>query len=417
MKQVARQRDSYSPKPARRMLELAADVYSLFLAQELSLSVMGNGNNTLLHLAARAGHADACSLLLQHGMAVDAANLPGCTPLHLAAGKGFAGVCQVLLQGGAAVDAPNSETERTPLHEAATCKGSGALETCQLLLQHGAAVDAPDCSQRTPLHLAAAKPKVDVCRLLLANGATVDGLECDQRTPLHYAAEFDQAANCELLIDHATLIDQDEWKTAADELEQTPLHLAAFRGASHACPVLLRRGAAVDHCDVDDRTALHIVAMDTGYGGDEERLDIIRQLLAYGASVDAVDCNSNTPLHLICGAQLWLCDNYELAPACDLLLKGGATVHAADYQGRTALQYAAEQGYTSTCKVLIDHGADPEACREEMRGCMRVVRSLVDEVRGLQKEVEGWQRIPHNLKEALVGAAPLLAAHAARRRA
>ena len=65
------------------------------------------GSSTVLHVAARQGHADFAALLLEAGADVDARNEEGAMPLHLAAQYGHDEVARVLLAANATVDGPS----------------------------------------------------------------------------------------------------------------------------------------------------------------------------------------------------------------------------------------------------------------------------------------------------------------------
>lgn len=91
------------------------------------------------------------------GMA-NAGDASGYTPLHWAAKQGALGCARLLLDAGAEVD-PDSNSLKTPLHQAAVAHQNMAflpsnVDLMALLIEAGADVDAQDSKGRTPLFLA-----------------------------------------------------------------------------------------------------------------------------------------------------------------------------------------------------------------------------------------------------------------------
>ena len=110
---------------------------------------------------------------LDEGVAIETRDERGRTALHRAAEGGHLAVARLLLDSGAAVDPvqralrearlvdfhsdePSIDSLRTPLHLAVL---AGSTEVVGLLLARGSLVDARDLMERTPLHLAAARPR------------------------------------------------------------------------------------------------------------------------------------------------------------------------------------------------------------------------------------------------------------------
>lgn len=77
-------------------------------------------------------------------------------------------------------------------------------------------------------------------------------------------------------------------KSAADDADETPLHIAAFRGKPDVAGVLVDHGAQVNARDKFGMTALHLAAM-------RGNVELVRRLVASGASHDLLDCAMKTP--------------------------------------------------------------------------------------------------------------------------
>jgi len=74
-------------------------------------------------------------------------------------------------------------------------KGENAA---RLLLKHGADAKALDIKNRTPLHLASGKGRVEVGRVLLEHGVVANARSAGNVTPLHLAASSSKSAHAEI---------------------------------------------------------------------------------------------------------------------------------------------------------------------------------------------------------------------------
>jgi ankyrin len=336
-------------------------------------------DNTPLHLACQAGDAPMAALLLEAGAEVSARNGVGNQPVHLAAGTGDAALLRLLLQHGASAIIAG-QYDYVPLHRAAAIGSPGAVE---LLLARGTNVAITDCSGRTPLHWAARNGHLTTAKLLLARGARVNS---QGLAPLHLAAEHGQLAMVRFLLDRGAVV------TAADRDGKTALHFAAEHGYRDMAKLLIARGASPDAVDGEGRSPLHVAAQSgqtdvaqvlLDAGADMRmlsrqdgtplhlaaltgRLEMVRLLLARRAPVDANDAWIGTPL--MAAVRHWpfhLLDeaaSEQLAvQIATVLLDAGANVNARSRGGKTALHYAARDGYHAIARMLLARGADVNA--------------------------------------------------------
>jgi ankyrin repeat protein len=149
------------------------------------VNARGGAEETPMHAAASAGHADILSLLLEHGADLDGRGTSSHTPLHRAARRGKVEAGRCLINHGADIDA-RSNVKWTPLHCAANFSRA---EFVQLLLECGATTDARTLSDKTPLHFAAQAKSVETVRLLLEHGADVNARDNAGQTPSQFATQ------------------------------------------------------------------------------------------------------------------------------------------------------------------------------------------------------------------------------------
>lgn len=125
--------------------------------------------------------------------------------------------------------------------------------------------------------------------------------------------------------------------------QQWPLHIAALRGRTDMCELLLARGATVDCADARVATPLHL-SVD---------VDVTSLLLHRGADIDAADRSGTTALHRAAAK-----GNARMA---EHLLQHGATVHAKDAQGETPFRVAVDNGHLQLAASLLAVGAAIDA--------------------------------------------------------
>jgi len=122
-----------------------------------------------------------------------------------------------------------------PLHKAAAVGSRDRVE--ELVRADPGSVDSRDKRDRTPLHHAAGRNRVDVVRTLLAHGADVNARDADGDTALHCAALQNFPAVIDVLLEHGAM------PNAKNKEGSTPIVEAALMNAKRAARVLLERGA------------------------------------------------------------------------------------------------------------------------------------------------------------------------------
>ena len=258
----------------RRCLAAGADVHAL-----------DEDGDTPLHNAAFWGSPEMAQVLIDAGAKVDARNLRQETPLCEAAKRGNLKLMDVLLAANADIFA-RCQDNRTLLHFAAM--NFGTLDNSEViakLLRSGIPVNACDISDMTPLHYAASTGSIEMVEALLDAGADPAALTSLQNTPLHLAVGDEYN-----LIIVNRLLEVVTDINAPDLDGNTPLHIAAERGATDVVEALLKADANVNATNAVGATPLHLAAL-------ANNLELVELLLAHDADIGARDKHEDTPLH------------------------------------------------------------------------------------------------------------------------
>ncbi|KAJ0416696.1 ankyrin repeat-containing domain protein [Aspergillus carlsbadensis] len=134
-------------------------------------------------------------------------------------------------------------------------------------------------------------------------------------------------------------------KTAYSRRGDTPINIAARNGAVEMCRILLEHGAFVWWPGYEARTPLHLAAERASSVG------LLELLLENGADLKATTLSEETAVRVAKGV-----DNL----AC--LHKAGANLNHQDWDGKTALHWAADEEDVKKCEWLLELGADDSLC-------------------------------------------------------
>ncbi|KAM0499222.1 hypothetical protein ACHAQF_006373 [Verticillium nonalfalfae] len=199
--------------------------------------------NSPLQLAVRKSHTSIVKLLLENGADASGANTANVLrPLCVATWNGQIDIMKLLLGHGADPMAPSMNGLR-PLDHAAETNNLEAMET--LVKSRPGAAWAAEKRARSLVHRAARSGHVDMFRLFLEHG--VCAAPHERAELLHIAARYDRDAIIEALIAVAGIpsVEVD----CRDEMQRTPLLLAARAGRLQAVWSLVRAGARLDTAD------------------------------------------------------------------------------------------------------------------------------------------------------------------------
>ena len=254
------------------------------------------------------------------------------------------------------------EMYETILLHSASYQGTPAM--VGTLLNNGVKLHAKNHWRETVLHIVS-RGKQDsqdgarIAKLLLERGMDVNTRRMGNYTPLHVACCFGKPEIVRLLLDHgadANVETEDGMKL---------LHQVSFgfcetqEDGVRVAELLLEHGAEVNTRDKDHWTPLHVAC-------HHGKLEIVRLLLDHAAELNAETVNGLNPLHFVSYCQYTSQEDY--VRVAQLLLDRGADVNPSRKDHQTPLHLASYLGNVEVVRLLLDHGADPEANAENDMG-------------------------------------------------
>lgn len=313
------------------------DAVKGFLERKGNVTAQNKYLTSTLWVAALGGQKDVAAFLISKGASVNVEDVERVRmgALHYAATGGSKEVAELLIANGAEVNA-KAQGDATPLHRAAL---SGAKDVALLLIDHGADVNAEAAGKWRPLDMAVK----DVVKLLIDKGA-------DPSTPdnlLFKACRQGDKDLAGLAIQKGANVNSKVWGE-----EDAPALEAMWSGYTKATKpadiprmigilkLLLDNGANPNTKDAD-WYLLHYAAQEA---------EVTRILLDKGANPNVIDkTHGQSPLHVSA--------TKGCKPAVELLVARGADPNLKDYDGRTPLALARENGHTVIVEFLQQHGA------------------------------------------------------------
>jgi ankyrin repeat protein len=293
------------------------------IALAASLAAAEPDGTTPLHRAIGANDSiTAVRSLIKSGADVNAANRYGVTPLSLAAANGNDDVLRLLFEAGAnakAADAALREGRTTLMLAART----GNVAAVRLLIDKGADVNAVESrTGTTALMWAALENRADAVRALAAAGADVNARSSVTAYPHTPPGVIGDALEEGYSYVGQTVLPRGWW---------TALMYAARQGSVDAARALAESGADLNVADPDGTPALTFAIINGHY-------DLAALLVDKGADVNQPDRTGATPLYSAV-------DMHTLQTSF----------------GRPELARAVTDGSVGAAKMLLAHGANPDA--------------------------------------------------------
>ena len=306
---------------------------ALRLLADREVDETDDDGNTLLHLAADAGHLQVIAVAVESGASVTVTNRKGLTPYQLA---------QRRRKSKKHVSGFRDNSRSAGLHQACS---EGNVERLKVLLCQGARLSDKGGNGDTPLHSACRAGQTEVASLLIQLGAAIhkDWYCC---TPLHYACESCDVDTIKLLVELGADVN------AKRDNGNTPLHCACMSCDVDTIRLLVELGADVNAKRNDGGTPLHCACQQHVY------VDTIRLLVELGADVNVKRNDGGTPLHCACQQHVYV-------DTIRLLVELGADVNVKRNDGVAPLHCACQHGHVDTIRLLVELGADVNVKRND----------------------------------------------------
>ena len=289
--------------------------------------------DTVLMLAAQAGHSECIRMLLDAGAHMNKCNEHGMAALIVAACDGHSQCVEILLQAGANVNKCNNYSYTALMFAA----NKGHNHCMEILLRAGADLKKCDNDDHTALFFAAAEGQIESVEILLKAGAYVNKAGKNGETALSIAAA----------IGHSTCVGY--LLKAGGKYKSNALIDAANNGHYESVDLLIEAGADV-HVVINGRTVLHFCK-------ERSNIRVVQRLLRAGADVNRLNkggCNALT--------ELIKCGNSKHLNMAFVLLAAGETFVKTSGSGNNTLLPVLEEMMLKEIKPGLSH-----LCREAIR--------------------------------------------------
>lgn len=222
-----------------------------------------------------------------------------------------------------------------------------------------------------------------VLQKLFKFGASLADAETPRSmTPLHVAARQGHPETARILIQHGADL------TASALFGRTPLHTGSVCGHPSVIKVLIEAGTEVGLYDEDKENALDLASL---WGNHQ----VIETLCDAGIDMDRKDKEEDfTPLNTAAF--------FGFIKCADIMLKHAASTEVYSVNQFTPLRYATSQNNVEMCRLLLEHGADPNTTERgepllgdcAADGYFEIVKLLVENGAKIDTgSSEGWSAL------------------------
>jgi len=323
---------------------------------------------TTLHIAVTKEQAGFVQFLIDSGVPIDAQNTSKSTALHEAVRRGNVQIIAMLLKAGAN-PAITDVQGNSPLH--IVVPKEKRLEALQQLLASGVSPNIKDSFGETPLHIATRlKYELPVIKLLISKGATLEEKNKRGETALLIAVQSEQAE----LVKYFSDIGGNIHSQTLDGI--TPLTLSFTKNFDTFTALLTQKNIYTK--DITGDSVLHVAIKKNA------KPETIPYIAEHSNLIAESNMQGNTPLHLAVsldngslggiliekGADIFVSNDEGFTPFTLAVELGGKrgdwffsekTMTAKDANGNTALHVAAQMGYASVIREMVNKGASINA--------------------------------------------------------
>ncbi|KAJ5725594.1 uncharacterized protein N7483_006951 [Penicillium malachiteum] len=289
-----------------------------------TMNAKDDEGRTALFLAAQNGHTETVKVLIEYGADLGVPNEMGTTPLAAAARSPLgAETVEYLLDCGADMQTTELNSGYSPLVSCLRSLQGPSIRTIKAFLDKGAGLESQDNSGWTILFHAGSTNNEEIINYLLSYGAELNHQDFSGNTPLIHTV------------------------------------LGVWPRAFQA---LLNAGADVNIVDCDGRNALFHCARSQVFEFEEQPYyDMAAALIEHGADTEVEDYRHRTALLVACKGSTGGKKTIFPRAILELLLKAGTNIEHKDWDGKSALSLAVEEGHNEIVQLLISRHADLES--------------------------------------------------------
>ncbi|KAK1241257.1 hypothetical protein MKX08_001231 [Trichoderma sp. CBMAI-0020] len=313
-----------------------------FLTQGANINGRNENNKTALQCAILNDQEDASRLLLASGASISGSGWSDIPPLFLAASVGSLNTAKMLIEKGASIDEKSEWGESYFVGVVS----SGNMEGLRFLLKQGCSAKTENISGEAIIVKAVQGGNMKLVELLLEFGASLTSTDLSGRSLLAVALDKKNHEMAELLLKmDAKPNDSTVYGNPllADEISNRRIKTAKM---------LLDWGADPNTTNWYSQPVLLIAIKDSKIS-QEDKLDIVRHLLAKGAKANVYDSSTEAPA-------IRFAMESGLPELVSLLLRHGAKTTDQMSNGDSLLKYAIDQGRRDLVETLLLYGADPD---------------------------------------------------------
>ncbi|UKZ66367.1 uncharacterized protein TrAtP1_007543 [Trichoderma atroviride] len=340
---------AFKPKPEPFVTALCqaatiGDIQQIagFLTQGANINGRNENNKTALQCAILNDQEDASRLLLASGASISGSGWSDIPPLFLAASVGSLNTAKMLIEKGASIDEKSEWGESYFVGVVS----SGDMEGIRFLLKQGCSAKTENISGEAVIVKAVQGGNMKLVELLLEFGASLTSTDLSGRSLLAVALDKKNHEMAELLLkmdakpNDSTIYGN---PLLADEISNRRIKTAKM---------LLDWGADPNTTNWYSQPVLLIAIRDSKMS-QEDKIDIVRHLLAKGAKADVYDSSTEAPA-------IRFAMESGLPELVSLLLRHGAKTTDQMSNGDSLLKYAIDQGRRDLVETLLLYGADPD---------------------------------------------------------